>query len=78
MDSKGTASLLACQMFVLDKCPGVRPIGIGETVRRVIVKAVLVVTKGDLHEAAASKQLYNGKVVGGLCLVLKLFNLYVL
>ena len=35
-------------------CPGVRPIGIGETVHRIIGKAVLAVIKYDILDAAGA------------------------
>ena len=41
VDSTGLDAFTACRLVALDKCPGVRPIGIGEVVRRIIGKAVL-------------------------------------
>ena len=37
-------AFVACRLIPLDKKPGVRPIGIGETVRCIIGKAILGVT----------------------------------
>ena len=62
MDPKGLSSLLACCLIGLDKCPGVRPIGICKTARRIISKAVLSVAKADLQEAAGSLQLCAGQI----------------
>ena len=39
----GLSPLLACRLIALDKNPGVRPIGIGETSRRIISKAILMI-----------------------------------
>ena len=53
---------MACRLIALDKCPGVRSIGICETVRRIISKAILHATKADLQEAAGPLQLSAGQV----------------
>ena len=55
---------MACRLIALYKCPGVRPIGICETVRRIIAKAVLFATKGDLKEAAGSQQPCAEQIAG--------------
>ena len=41
VDPSGITPLLSCRLIALDKNPGVHPIGIGETVRRIIARAVL-------------------------------------
>lgn len=64
VDPRGLAPLLVCRLIALDKCPGVRPIGVCETVRRVISKAILMVTKDDLREAAGALQLCAGQTSG--------------
>ena len=58
------APILACHLIALDKCPGVRPIGIGDMVRRIIAKAVLQIVKGDIQEATGTKQLCTGQIAG--------------
>ena len=50
--TEALSPLLTCWLIALDKCPGVRPIGICETSRQIIAKAVLSVAKEDLQEAA--------------------------
>ena len=64
VDPKGISPFLVCQLIALDKCPGIRPIGICETPRRIIAKVVLSVTKGDLQDAAGSLQLCAGQIAG--------------
>ena len=39
VDPTCLSSFFACHLIALDKNPGVRPIGIGETARRLIAKA---------------------------------------
>ena len=52
---------MACRLIPLDKCPGVRPIGIGEVPRRIIAKAILQIIGYDVEEAAGSLQLCAGQ-----------------
>ena len=64
VDPGSISSLLACRLIALDKNPGVRPIGIGDTARRIIAKAVLAVTRPDVQDAAGSVQLCAGQIAG--------------
>ena len=64
VDPKGLSCFLGCRLIALDKRPGVRPIGVCETVRRIVAKAILYVTKQDIQEAAGSRQLCGGQIAG--------------
>ena len=55
---------LNCRLIALDKNPGVRPIGIGETSRRIFTKVVLHVVKQDVMDAASCLQLCVGQHAG--------------
>ena len=55
----------ACRLIPLEKKPsGVRPIGIGEVLRRIIGKAVIAEIKPDLIESAGCLQLCAGQQLG--------------
>ena len=58
------APLLACRLIALDKRPGVRPIGIGDTARRIIAKAVLSITQPDIQDALGCQQMCGGQISG--------------
>ena len=64
VDPKGLSALMACRLIALDKCPGIRPIGICETPRRIISKAILYNTQTDLQDAAGPLQLCAGQIAG--------------
>ena len=64
VDPKLISPLLACRLIALDKNPGVRPIGIGDTVRRILAKAVLSVVKLDIQEASGCLQMCGGQISG--------------
>jgi len=55
---------LACRLIALNKNPGVRPIGLCETTRRIVAKAILFITCGDIQDATGSLQLCAGQIVG--------------
>ena len=51
VDPTSRQSLLSCRLIPLDKDPGIRPIGIGEVLKRIIGKAVTTFIKGDIINA---------------------------
>jgi len=54
----------ASRLIPLDKNPGVRPIGIGEVIRRIIGRAMLECTRPDILQAVGNQQLCCGQVAG--------------
>ena len=58
------APLLACRLIALDKNPGVRPIGISDTARRIIAKALLSIVGPDIQDASGCQQLCGGQIAG--------------
>ena len=64
VDPAGLTAFTACRLIALDKCPGVRPIGVGEVVRRIIGKAILSVIGVEIQQSAGSFQLCAGQPSG--------------
>ena len=60
----GLEALVASRLIPLDKCPGVRPIGVGEVPRRIIAKAILRIISHDIEEAAGPLQVCAGQEGG--------------
>ncbi len=50
-------ALMASRLVPLDKQPGLRPIGVGEVLRRIAGKIVMSVTKKDVVEASSKSQM---------------------
>lgn len=57
-------ALLANRLFALDKCPGIRPIGVGETLCHISGKAVCFVTRDDVESVCGASQLCAGLQCG--------------
>ena len=55
---------MVCHLVALDKRPGVRPVGIGETIRRDIAKLVMSATGDQAKTACGSLQLCVGIEAG--------------
>ena len=64
MDPKCVSPLLACHLIALDKNPGVHPIGIGDTARRIIAKAILNIARQDVQDISGCLQLCGGQISG--------------
>ena len=54
----------ACRLIPLDKNPGVRPIGVGEVLRRIIGKTISAMFKEEIKEAAGPLQVCAGHSAG--------------
>ena len=57
VDSKSIEGLVARRLVPLDKSPGVRPIGVGEVLQRIIYKVILTVLKSNILNVTGYQQL---------------------
>ena len=64
VDPSSMSAFVACRLIPLDKCPGVRPIGIGEVPRCIISKAILWILSSDIESAAGPLQTCAGQMGG--------------
>ena len=53
-------AMMACRLVALDKCPGVRPIGIGEMLYRAIATLIMRAVGDQAKRAYGSLQLCAG------------------
>ena len=63
-DDDSVAALMGCRLLPLDKNPGLRPVGVGEVLRRISGKMVVFVLRPDLQENAGDLQLCAGQQSG--------------
>ena len=54
----------ACRLIPLDKCPGVRPIGVEEVLRRIIGSTIVSCIQTDLKQLGGNQQLCMGQRCG--------------
>jgi hypothetical protein len=77
VDPEGLTCLTASRLIALDKMPGIRPIGIGEVVRRAINKAIVSIIQDEITQVAGYTQLCAGLEAGsevGVHSMRKIFN----
>ena len=55
---------MSSRLVALDKKPGVRPIAIGEVLRRILCKVVASITRSDVEVLCGSDQLCSGVGAG--------------
>ena len=60
-DIEDTEAFLACRLIPLDKMPGLRPIGIGEILRRIAGKVVTTAMKTEVTRSVGSLQTCAGQ-----------------
>ena len=64
VDPNSIDALTCCRLIPLNKNPGVRPIGVGEVMRRVIGKTINWILTEDIQEAAGPLQTATGLKAG--------------
>ena len=62
--STSLEGFLACQLIPLKKNPGLRPIGVGEVLRRIIRKVIVSVVRNDITSSVGSLQVCAGHEAG--------------
>ena len=60
VDPHSVKALVACRLIPLNKNPGVRPVGVGEVIRRITGKCIGWVMKKDIQGAAGPLQMATG------------------
>ena len=64
LDPSTLEAYVSCRLIPLDKNPGVRPIGVGEVLSRIVGKCIGWVLKEDIQPAAGPLQTATGLQTG--------------
>ena len=64
VDPNSISAFVACHLIAFDNNPGVRPIDIGETIRRIVCKAIAAVLRDDIQDAVGSLQYELDRFLG--------------
>ena len=64
VDPIGLSTFVPCHLVPLNKCPGVRPIGVGKIPRRIISKAVLRLIYSNIRDTVDQIQVCVGQEPG--------------
>ena len=75
-DPASLEAFLACRLIPLDKNPGLRPIGVGEVLRRIIGKTITAVTKEEIMTSVGSLQVCAGHEAGCEALIHAMKNIF--
>ena len=73
---KSLEAFTANRLIPLNKNPGLRPIGVGEVLRRIAGKVVMYVSKKDVKEAAGSLQVCAGQEAGSEAAVHAIYDIF--
>ena len=76
VDPVGLEALVASRLIALDKNPGIRPIGIGECLRRLVGKVVVQSIKMDILRVVGKQQLCVSHVAGCEAAIHTLTNIF--
>ena len=64
--STSLEGFLACRIIPHNKNPGLRPIGVGKVLRRIIEKVIVSVVRSGIISSVGSLQVYTLKIVASL------------
>ena len=68
-------TLTVCRLVPIDKKPGMRPIGMGEVLRRIAENVMMMIFKKDITDVAGILQLVTGQE-SGIFLQIKIQKLF--
>ena len=66
---------MTCRLIPLNKKPGLRPIDVGEVLRRIASKAVMMLFKNDITHATGALQL-SARQDAGVAIVQAMHNIF--
>ena len=69
-------AFLACRLIPLDRNPGLRPIGVGEVLRRIAGNVVMQIVKKDVTRSAGCLQLCAGQEAGSEAAIRAMCDIY--
>jgi len=76
IDDTSLESFVACRLIPLNKNPGLRPIGVGEILRRIAGKVVMRIAKNDVTRAAGSLQVCAGQEAGAEAAIHAMYDIF--
>ena len=69
-------AFVACRLIPLDKNPGLRPIGVGEILRRITGKVIVSILKKEVVSSAGSLQVCAGQEAGSEAAIHAMENIF--